>query len=92
MTSVDHSRHGLGCIITQTVKDGAPVTEVHWNPPISSADSGFTCWSDADPEVVDEDRLMVMCAHCLIDEHPEAGALMDHARLDGVALASGPDR
>jgi hypothetical protein len=58
---------------------------VRWDYPESDpSDSGFSCWSNEDnfdglSDQQIEARLTTECLHCLIEEHPEAGALLDRA-------------
>lgn len=80
----------LNCAISKTVLEGALITGVLWENPVADTDSGFRCWSEADDELDDEtyaNSRCLVCLHCLIEEHPEAGALMDRARIDGWAIA-----
>lgn len=80
--------HGTNCVTSQTVLDGAPVTGVLWQEPLDATDSGFRCWSAADEELDDETyqkNRAIVCLHCMIDTHPEAGSLMDRARIEGFA-------
>ncbi len=83
-------KHGTFCTISQTVLDGAPVIGVLWQEPVHETDSGFRCWSAADDELDDETyqkNRSLVCIHCVIETHPEAGILMDRARVEGFAEA-----
>lgn len=86
----DHA--GIGAIL---VGDGlytredpsAPegkVDQVEYVEPMAPSDSGFICYLEETPsrELRAEDGALV-CLHCLIDNHPEAGPGMEMVKALG---------
>jgi hypothetical protein len=74
-------------VTTQAVKAGAAPTRVHY-----CADGSFLLFdADAseDPSEHDPEKMVVVCAHCLIEQHPAAGRGMDVAQRRGAARYEG---
>lgn len=86
------SEHGSDlAIVGRDVLEGAPVGIVAFS------DGSFDLFSGREPadeflanvERDPEQYLAVVCLHCVIDAHPEAGRGMDLARQFGVAHHNG---
>lgn len=64
------------------------VVQVETVEPVDASDSGFVCFLDSAPQdrELDHEDGMVICLHCLLDAHPEAGAGLDVAKEHGRAV------
>jgi hypothetical protein len=99
MKRIDGECDAVCCHVSRRVLDGAPVVAAYWQEPFADF-SGYSLFAAGDEhddgETVSHDGALI-CVSCLIDAHPEAGALMDAAHLDasvrsddaGIAEADG---
>jgi hypothetical protein len=66
-------------VVSNRVLSGEPIAEVKWFEPENEKDSGFIVIAAGDtPDNVDDYRSI--CIHCLLDDYPEAGKLMQWAK------------
>jgi hypothetical protein len=68
-------------VISQAVSDGAMPTRV-----FRDDDGSYLLLGDDvpdDPSGYDPSRLVVICTHCLLNEHPQVGRAMDAAKRTG---------
>jgi hypothetical protein len=79
--------NGKVCIVTRAILEGATVRRAHFDAPRHNEDSGFTFFDEQDPRPweMGVGDLQVICMHCLIEDHPEAGLGADIAKRAGDA-------
>lgn len=76
---------GPAVIVESSVLDGAPIRAVSYLEPEHEWDSGFAVWS-SEPKAASDQHSALVCLHCFVDQHPEAGRGMDLARHHGEAV------
>jgi hypothetical protein len=87
-------------VTTTSVFEGDQVHGVLWedtsdwpNTHPTATHSGFTCWSEHDedmPDALSVDNRKLVCIHCFLDDHPEAGELWTARARTSIATRTPP--
>jgi hypothetical protein len=92
--AVKHNR--LVAIVDRVAYEGQQqFTWVQHDEPDDPQDSGFALLGDEAlellPDNIPDERLITVCLHCLIDQHPDVGKGLDVARQTGKAIRDDDD-
>jgi hypothetical protein len=80
--------HGPVVIIDAGIAAGDQILAISWLEPEHEWESGYAAWS-VPPQQADDVDSVLVCVHCFLEEHPEAGLGMELAREHGEAIRDG---
>ena len=75
--------HGPFVIVDKAIGEGAPVRAISHLEPEAPWDSGFMLFAGEPNDEIDTE---VVCIDCLLEEYPDIGAALDHAKQHGEAI------